>query len=188
MMILDSIKAFINKTDLKTFYYYIMGYGGVCCALFAGMVIFYYSSIGSLKKSIANVNDSREEVLAIFEEYAKIKQQQAAVEEILAKDPNFKIQGEFKILLEKLRLKDKEAPEEVINTIDLEDNYRKNELSANFDGMTMQELTKLLEEIEQNPRIATERLSISASKKKPHTIEVALTISTLLPKVENTAT
>ena len=52
--------------------------------------------------------------------------------------------------------------------------------------MTMQELTKLLEEIEQNPRIATERLEITNSKKKPKTIEVALTISTLLPKVETT--
>jgi len=51
----------------------------------------------------------------------------------------------------------------------------------------MHELTRLLEEIEQNPRVATERLEITKSIKKPKTIEVNLTISTLLPKIEGTS-
>ena len=52
----------------------------------------------------------------------------------------------------------------------------------------MKEFTELLQEIEQNSRIATNRLEITKSKKKPKTIEVSLTISTLLPKIESTAT
>ncbi len=184
MMFLDPIKNFINKIDVKTFQYYALGYCAACLVLSGLIIVYYYSSISSLKKEIRTLNVSRSQVVELLEEFEKIKQQQVAVEEILAKDPNFKIQGEFGDLIKNLKLKDKEAPEEILNTIDFEDNYRKNELSVKFDGMTMQELTKLLEEIEQNPRIATERLEITRSKNK--TIDVALTISTLLPKIEST--
>lgn len=62
---------------------------------------------------------------------------------------------------------------------------KKNELTAKFENMSMQDLTHLLEELEKNPRIATERLEIT---KKQKTIDVGLTISTLLPKTETAAT
>ena len=90
-------------------------------------------------------------------------------------------------LLVKLNLRDKEVAEET-STADLEENYRRTELSAKFEDMSMRELTELLQEIEQNSRIATSRLEITQSKKKPRTIEVSLTISTLLPKIESTIT
>ena len=109
------------------------------------------------------------------------------VEETLAKDTDFKIGGYFKNLLTKLNLRDKEIAEET-STSDLEENYRKSELNAKFEDMTMKELTELLQEIEHNSRIAMERLEITKSKKQPKTIEVNLTISTLLPKIELTST
>ena len=108
------------------------------------------------------------------------------VEETLAKDTDFKIAGYFLKLLTKLNIKDKEVAEETTTT-DLEENYRKSELNAKFEDMTMKELTELLQEIEQNSRVATNRIDITKSKKKPKTIEVSLTISTLLPKIENTS-
>ena len=187
MMLLDPIKAFINKTDQKTFYTYLIAYGATCSVLFVLIIFYYYSSTGALEKKIKNINSSRGEIFVILERFALIKQQQAIVEEILSKDPDFKIAGYFKDLLIRLNLKDKEDPTEVINTTDLEDNYRKSELSAKFEGLTMHDLTRLLEEIEQNPRVATERLEITKSIKKPKTIEVNLTISTLLPKIEGTS-
>ncbi|HJZ24088.1 MAG TPA: hypothetical protein VJ201_06545 [Candidatus Babeliales bacterium] len=186
MKLLDPIKSFINKTDLKTFYTYIIGYSATCVVLVVLIIVYYYSSTNALQKKIKNINATREEVLEILEKYALIKQQQLIVEEILAKDPNFKIAGYFKDLLLELNLKDKEVAEE-ITTTDLEENYRKSELSAKFEGMTMQDLTRLLEKIEQNPRVATNRLEITKSKKKPKTIEVGLAISTLLPKIESTS-
>lgn len=185
MTILNSIKDFINKTDLKTFYYYIIGYGATCIVLCFLMIIYYYSSISALKKNIKQINTYREEILEVLTDFEKIKQQQAIVEEILAKDPSFKIAGELKTILEKLGLTDKEHGKGEIAAIDLEDNYRKNELTVKFENMSMQDLTRLLEELEKNPRIATERLEIN---KKQKTIDVGLTISTLLPKTENIAT
>ena len=187
MMILQPIKLFINKIDSKTFLYYIIGYLSACTLLMILIIFYYYSSARSLQKKIKNINASREEVLVILEKSALVQQQRLMVEDTLAKDTDFKIGGYFKSLLLKLHLKDKEVAEET-STSDLEENYRKSELNAKFEDMTMKELTELLQEIEQNSRIATDRLEITKSKKQPKTIEVNLTISTLLPKIEGTST
>ena len=187
MTFLEPIKNFINKTDSKTFSYYIIGYVAGSALLCICIIFYYYRSIGALQKKIKNINVAREEVLVILEKESSVRQQRSAVEETLAKDTDFKIGGYFKNLLIKLNLKDKEIAEET-STADLEEKYRKSELSAKFEDMSMKELTELLQEIEQNSRIATNRLEITKSKKKPKTIEVAITISTLLPKIESTAT
>jgi hypothetical protein len=188
MKFLDPVNTFINKLDQKTFYIYMIAYSVGCLILCALMVFYYYSAIGLLEKKIKNINAYREEVQEIFEKYAVVKQQQTIVEEMLAKDPNFKIAETFGKFLSELNLAEKEDPRREINTTDLEENYRRIELSSKFNDMTMQELTLLLEKLEQNPRIATNRLEITKSTKKPKTIEVSLTISTLLPKTEGTAT
>lgn len=187
MKFLEPVKIFVNKIDLKTFYIYMAVYGAACFALCLLMVFYYYSSVGTLQKKIKNINAYREEVHEILEKYAIIKLQQTVVEEMLAKDPNFKIAETFVKFLVELNLTDKEDARREINITDLEENYRKIELNAKFKDMTMQELTLLLEKIEQNPRIATNRLEITKIKDKP-LIEVGLTISTLLPKIEGAVT
>ena len=127
-----------------------------------------------------------EQVLVILDASARVKQQQITIEDILSKETDFKIAGYFEDLLNKLGIRDKQISFEA-GTTDLEGNYRKSELSAKFEDMTMKELTELLQDLEQKQRIATERLEITKSKKKPKTIEVNLTISTLLPKTEVTS-
>ena len=184
MMILDQVRKIIDGFETRTFYYIIIGYLSACFVLSALLVFSYYHSTGKLYKRIKTLNTTREEeVRTILESAALVKQQQTAVEEILAQDPDFKIAGYFKDLLIKLNLKEKEVAEEATTT-DQEDNYRKSELNAKFEDMSMKELTELLQELEQKSRIATQRLEITKSKKKPKTIEVNLSISTLLPKIE----
>lgn len=188
MKFLEPVNAFVNKLDLKTFYIYLISYGVGCLLICALMIFYYYSSIGSLQKKIKNIASYRDEVHEIMEKNALIKQQQVIVEEMLAKDPNFKIAETFGKFVAELNLTDKESKRAEINTTDLEENYRKTELSAQFENMTMRDLTLLLEKIEQNPRIAINRLEITKPEKKPKTIDVSLTISTLLPKVEGAST
>lgn len=186
MKFLEPVQTFINKLDLKTFYIYIIGYSAACLVLSIGISIYYYSSVSSLQKKIKNIDSYREDVHEILEKYATIKQQQIVVEEMLAKDPNFKIAETFGKFVAELNLTTQEDP--AITITDLEENYRKIELSAKFENITMHQLTLLLQKIEQNPRIATNRLDITKSKKKPKTIDVSLTISTLLPKIEGVST
>ena len=130
MMLLEPIKAFLNKTDSKTFFYYSVGYLATCTLIFILIIFYYYSAIGTLQKKIKRINtDREEEVLVILETAALVQQQRSMVEETLAKDTDFKIGGYFKNLLLKLNLKDKEVAEET-STTDLEENYRKSELHA----------------------------------------------------------
>lgn len=188
MKFLEPVILFINKLDLKTFYLYLIGYAVGCFSICVLMIFYYYSSVSALQKKIKNLASYREEIHEIMEKNAIIKQQQTIVEEMLAKDPNFKIAETFGKFLAELQITNKEKLPRDINTTDLEENYRKIELSAKFEDITMRDLTLLLEKIEQNPRIATNRLEITKSKKKPKTIEVSLTISTLLPKTEGAST
>lgn len=188
MKFLEPVMLFINKLDLKTFYLYLIGYAIGCFLICVLIVFYYYSSVSALQKKIKNLANYREEIHEIMEKNTIIKQQQVIVEEMLTKDPNFKIAETFGKFLTELHLADKEDPRREINTTDLEENYRKIELSSKFENITMRDLTLLLEKIEQNPRIATNRLEITKSKKKPKTIEVSLTISTLLPKTEGAST
>ena len=187
MKFLEPIKSFFNKLDQKTFYIYLIVYGSICFVLCALMIIYYYNSLSSLDKKIKNIDEYRDEVHEIMEKHAIIKQQQTVVEEMLAKDPNFKIAETFGKFVAELNLTDKEDPRREINITDLEENYRKIELNSKFKNMTMKDLTLLLEKIEQNPRIAINRLEITKIKEKPM-IAVSLTISTLLPKIEGTTT
>lgn len=187
MVLLEQIKSFFNTTETKTFYYYILGYVIACTLLFGVTIFYYYHSTNKLYRKIKTINSSREEeVRVILEESARVKQEQIRMEDILSKDPDFKIAGYFEELLSKLGIKDKRISFEAGRS-DLEGNYVKSELSAKFEDMTMQELTELLQDLDQKERIATERLEITKSRKKPKTIEVNLTISTLLPKTEFTS-
>jgi len=189
MILLEQIKAFISTIETKTFYHYILGYIVACAILFGVTIFYYYRSTNTLYRHIRNINNSREQVLVILEDAARVKQQQTAVEDILSKDIDFKIGGYLIGLLapENLNLKNKVVKIGEVTPTDLDNKYRKTELSTQFEDMTMQELTMLLEALEKKQRIVTERLEITKSKKKPKTIEVSLTISTLLPKLESTS-
>lgn len=189
MTFLEPIKTFINKTDSKTFSYYMIGYIAGCTLFFALIIFYYFSSMKVLDKKIRNINESREKVKDVLGKAALVQQERAVVEETLAKDPDFKIAQELgKIVASpSLNLKDKKDPEETWETSDLEENYRKTVFTVKFHEITMQDLTQLLQKIEENPRIATERLEITKSKKQPKTIDITLAISTLLPKIEITS-
>jgi hypothetical protein len=186
MIIVEKIRVFFDTTEVKTFRYYIIGYL-VGCTLLAAIIIFYYfRTTNMLQKKIKQLNYSREAtVKTILESAQSIEQQRSAVEAILSQNPDFKIAGYFKDLLSKLNLRNKEIQEaESTTTSEREDNYRETELNAKFDDMTMKELTELLQALEKNPRISTKRLDISKAKKNPKKIEVQITITTLLPKIE----
>ncbi|MEP6804191.1 MAG: hypothetical protein ABI892_06700 [Flavobacterium sp.] len=187
MIQLDQIKTFISTIETKTFYNYVLGYIAACTILCGVTVFYYYRSTNKLYKTIKDINSSRETVLTILEDAARVQQQQAAVEDILSKDIDFKIGGYLIDLLADLKLKNKVIKTGEVTATDLDNKYRKTELSIQFEDMTMQELTILLQALENNPRIVTDRLEITKSKKKPKTIEVALTISTLLPRLENSS-
>jgi hypothetical protein len=188
MAFIEKIKSFFDLTDKKTFYYYIAGYVAALVLVLAFILYLFFSRTSLLQKKIKRINmDRRDRVKAILESAYSIDQQRATVENILSQNPDFKIAGYFKDILTKLNLTNKEIQEaENTSVTDREDNYRETELNAKFEDVTMQELTQLLQTLEQSPRISIKRLDIVKSKKRAKKIEFQLSITTLLPKIENT--
>ncbi len=184
MTVIEQIKSFFESLETKDFYKYIGIFLAACSLIGGGVVFQYYRKVSSLKKHIAEINEYREDdVRVILQQALQVKQQRAEVDTILSEDVDFKIGGYFKDLLDKLKLTEKKVSEET-SQVDREDNYRESELNAKFEDMNMQQLTELLQELERNKRISTKQLDITKSKKKADTLEVQITIGTLLPITE----
>lgn len=175
--------AKIDFIDRKKFIRYSAIFIGIQVALVGFICWRYYSKTSQLKRSINNVNELRQEVRIIRERALQVQNQRAAVDAMLAEEPDFKIAEYFNDLLNQLRLDNKKASEETAQ-IDREDEYRESELTASLTDISMQELTLLLAEIEKKQRIYIKKLEVEKSKRRPGTIDVLFTIATLLSKAE----
>lgn len=171
----------INTFDAKKVYQAMGFILGLTVVLIGVILFYYYHSVNSLHKKIDILNESREEIRTILTKEEQVQQQHKAVNALLAEDPNFKIGGYFKSILEKLNLTEKNK-KYVTEPIEREDNYRETRLNAEFVDMTMKELTELLSIIEQSARVYTKELDITRSKRTAHTVNVKLIIGTLQPK------
>lgn len=186
MTVIEKIRLFIEAIETRDFYKYISFFFFVVLLIAGGIEFQYYRKIKYWKGRINTINELREDDVRVIRERAQqVKKQRAEVDAILEEDEDFKIGGYFKSLLGRLQLIDKEIAEETVQ-IDREDNYRESELNAKFEGMNMKQLAELLQEIEQNKRIFNKKLEITRSKKNPGTIDVQISIATLLPKTDVT--
>ena len=128
------------------------------------------------------MNDDREErVKEILTQGTLIKQQQEEMNRILSEDLDFKIAGYCNSVLKKLGLLNKKVTETATQT-DVDQVHRESTLQIRLEEMNMKELTELLQVFENNKRIYTKHLEIAKSTKRPNTIDVQLTITTMLLK------
>lgn len=184
MQFIQKIQTFLDQLDEARFYQYVsallLGVG----IIMSGLMFQYYRTIGSLKKQIQAINETREEVRILLDKAQHVKKEQKDVDEIIAQDPNFKIAGYFEEVLTKLNLASKKASKLEVTAPAQEGRYQESVLNARFSDMNMKELTELLKEVEQNKRVFAKELEIATSKKTPHTIDVNFTIATLEPQTQ----
>ncbi|TET34787.1 hypothetical protein E3J61_02380 [Candidatus Dependentiae bacterium] len=183
MEIIDKIYTYISNLDEKRFYQYLIGFLCTIGLLMLLIMFQYYRSVSSLKSEIAQINVAREQARTILDKGQIVKKEQREIDAIIAKDENFKIGQYFEDLLAKLGLSNKVDKDSLeVSSPEREGKYREEVLTAKFSGMTMKELTELLQELEFNKRVFTKELEITASQKPPNSIDVTLTIATLEPK------
>ncbi len=182
MKILTSIQIYLNSIEEKRFYQYMIGLVLIILLLVAGIIFQYYRSVRSLKREINRINEERSEIRTLLAKARIVKKEQKEIDAILAKDENFKIAGYFEDIIGKLGLANKKASDAQVTTSSQEGKYQESVLQAKFSGMTMKDVTELLQEIELNKRVFTKELDIVVSPKKPGTVDGTLTIATLEPK------
>lgn len=178
MKLFSQIQTYLDSLEIKRFYQFIAILIGIVLLACFGVLFQYYRSISYLKSEIGKLNEQRENIRLILDKAQQVKTEQKEIDAILAKDENFKIAGYFEDLLGQLGLSDKKSAIEV-STPAREGKYQESILQAKFTGMTMKDLTELLQEIELNKRVFTKELSIVASQKRTGTIDVTLIIATL---------
>jgi cell division protein YceG involved in septum cleavage len=182
MQILNKVQTYFNSIEEKRFYQYLIGLIAIIVLVTAGIVFQYYRSVRSLKREITRINEERQEIRTLLEKAQIVKREQKEIDAILAKDENFKIAGYFEDIVGKLGLANKKASDAQVTTALQEGKYQESVLQAKFSGMTMKDVTELLQEIELNKRVFTKELDITKSAKKEGTIDATLTIATLEPK------
>jgi len=182
MELIDKIYTYISDLDEKRFYQYLIGFLCAVSLLMLLIMFQYYRSVSSLKSEIAQINDARKQARTILDKGQIVKKEQREIDAIIAKDENFKIGQYFEDLLAKQGLSNKVLKDSEVTSPEREGKYSESVLTAKFSGMTMKELTELLQELELNRRVFTKVLEITASQKPPNSIDVTLTIATLEPK------
>ena len=178
---LTSIRSWLESIDAQTFKKYVIGYlaGIVILCLLLGW--YFYRSINSLHDEHEALNQTRESVHMLLHDTRQVKQQQAHINTMLKKDPDFKVAGIFQKIVENLGISSKmKEPTSAITERD--ENFSEDSITAPFVGLTMQHIAELLRELEKNERMYIKELTIIRSKKMANTLELTITVGTLLPK------
>lgn len=180
--LVQKITNYIDSLSTKKRYLFIGIFIGALFALHAMIIFWHYSTIQHLKNQIDEINEQREErVQDIVTRTNHVRKQREEVDALLAKDPDFKLGGYINDLLAELRLTNNKESETTSQT-EREEKYLETILTMKLVDLNTQQLTELLEKMENNPRITINSLEIAKSKKKPDTIEALFTLATLQPK------
>lgn len=181
MEVLEKIQLFFDNLSEADFYKYLAITLGSIVFLVIIMVIYFIRGIDSAKSRIDLIQEQRIEAKKILAREELVKKQREEVDSELAKDSFFKIKDYFSNrVIPKLNLTDKNVLAET-SQVD-QGEYKESILKAKLTDMSMKNVADLLNELDQNKRIFTKELEIIKSTKRPKTIDVNLTISTLVPK------
>lgn len=182
MQVVHYSKNFIRNLEEREFYRYLAIVLGVLVLVLGILIYTNYSTVSGLELKLKRINKQREDTREILQKHETVKQQQAEVDAILAKDPTFKIKEYFTATVAELNLGQQNTKQaEVSEPQDLDNGYSEIKLNAGFTDLNMKQLCELLYKVEQNERIYTKELIITKALKTP-TIDVTLVIATLQPK------
>jgi hypothetical protein len=181
---LDRIKQFFDQLEERTFYHYVAGIL-IGMALLMGITVFFqYRTQATLKKQAARLNSYRENAQELLSRYNRVREQEQAVTAVLEQDKNFRIVGYLDATLATLQLTaNRTGSAQTSEPLEHPANYNEITVNLTLSDINMRQLAELLREIEKNERIYTKSLEITKSPTKP-TIDVALAVATLQPRVE----
>lgn len=182
MLFIEGLRIFFERMSARTFYIAMATYLSLVLALALLCIIALYVRTSTLASTNFDLNELREETRILREKAEQVQMQRTAVNEILSKDPDFKIASYFDDTLNSLQLIAKKGKTEIART-DREDAYQETELTAQIVDLNMKQITELLYAIEQTRRIYIKKVDIAKSKKGV-SLELGIVIATLLPKTE----
>lgn len=184
MEALQKIQDFFTTLSKKEFQQYTALGAGILTLLILFSVYRYTTTIRRLKKEIAALNKVRgDELKDLLTRYELVKKQQAEVETMLAKNPNFKIKEFLDTVMNKVNIIQYKAKDPQFSQQDLDNGYTENQLYVSFANITTQHICELLYALEQEERVYIKQVELYKSELSK-TINANITVATLQAKQE----
>lgn len=181
MTFFENLETRIAQLDKKSWYTYLGITGAILFAIIGAILFYYFTATSNWQQTITGINETRNEVKRLLARADRVQKERAEVMALLEEDPNFNIKAYMQELLERIGIAGNMSAENVVVTSS-DDNHQVDVATYQLSGITMKQLTELLNELENNKRVFTKELDISKSKKVPRTIDVGITIATIMPK------
>ncbi len=178
MELLDKFRDFISNLEDTDFYKYLGAFFGVFALLLCLLFYIHYSKVNKYFAELKKADAMRLQTKKLLGDYKAVNAQREKVEDILAKDRNFRIGEAYQTIVQRSGLSSRA---ELSAPTSGESFSGKTEvvISSHFSSLTMKQVTDLLQAIAQVPQLYVKDLVL---KKTPsQTVDVDITVATLVP-------
>lgn len=186
MKLLEQSRLYLASLDTRTLHRIMGAFIACVMMLSSGFVYHYYAKTSFLRKELARIMRQREMVQTLLGRYEIVEQHKRIVEDIVAKDPRFKLTSYLNDTLKKLSLT-RYATDKPVGITSPEElrleGYKEASIEIALRGINTKQLVDFLTEIENNNRVYTKRLEVT-QQNTGSTIDSAVVIGTLLPATE----
>lgn len=180
MKFFDSLRDKIKYADDKELFQYLGIFSGVICLLFALLFYFHYSRVHWYTGQLKQLNSWRGQTRQILSDAKMVKLQQEQVEEILAKDKEFRIGQAYQSIVRSGNLTSKLVDQSIPTTGESISGKTEVLITSQLRGLSMKEVTDFLVLIAQVPQLYTKELTIKRTSGRS-TVDVDITVATLEP-------
>lgn len=179
MQFFDGLRDMIKYADDRELVKYLGAFGAAFLLLFGLLFYFHYSRVNWYKNQLKVLGTWRKQTQKILSDFQLVKAQQEQVEDILAKDKDFRIGEAFQSIISNANLRNKIVDMSPIPTPG-ETISGKTELqmTSTLRGLSMKEVTDFLTMIAQVPQLYTKDITIKRTPGRP-TVDIDITVATL---------
>ncbi len=177
MNFLSNLYARIMSLEKKIFYQGIIIFFGILIALIIGMLVYYYTTIYSLKNQLTKTKRQQEEVRLLLGQFTQLQEESKKVNDVLEEEKNFKIKNFYESILQQQNLHSSQLKEAEIQEENLRNRYIEIKLTSQLQQLSTEQLCNLLDILDKKARIYIKDLSIT--KTRNNNLDVVLVIGTL---------
>lgn len=180
MVLFDSLRDFIKHSEDGELYKYLGIFAGLFCALFGLLIYFHYSRVTWYTDQLKQLDKWRSQTRQLLRNSKLVKAQQQQVEEILARDKEFRIGQAYQKIIRDARLNEKLIDQSPPTTGETVSDKTEVQITSNLRNLSMKEVTNFLMLIAQVPQLYTKDITIKKTPGRP-TVDIDITVATLEP-------
>lgn len=178
MQLFDSVRDFIKYAEPKELAKYLGIFAGVFCLLFGILMYLHYSRVSWYTNQSKQLDTWRKQTQKILRDAKLVKAQQQQVDQIIAKDKDFRIGDAYESIMRKAGVFSKATDTSDATTGESLSGKNEVLITSHLKGLSMKEVTDFLVQIAQVPQLYTKDLTIKRTAGRS-TVDIDITVATL---------